>query len=360
MAAGFGTRLEPLTLAVPKPMVPIINKPMMHHNLELLRKHGINQVIANIHYHPEQIQNYFSDGSDFGVDLSYSYEEKLMGTAGGVWRMGRVVEKIEETFIVLSSDALTDINLRKLVEFHKSKKALVTIALCPKPNVEDFGIVEIDGDDRIINFKEKPKAHEVTSNLVNSGIYVFEPEILDLIPADKFYDFGKELFPKLVKEGAAIYGYKMVEYWSDVGCLNAYLSTNLDAMNGSVRLVMPGKKASSHVWVGKNCVISPSARFEGNVMIGDRCEIKSGVVIKDSVIGNTTVIGTETRIADSLIWSDSIVAGDTSISSSIIGNWCRVEESVIIEENCVISNRVQVRAGTHIKPGTLIKPREIL
>ena len=211
MAAGYGTRLEPLTLAVPKPMVPIVNFPTMQHNLELLKKYGFTDVTANIHYHPEQIENYFGDGAKFGVNLSYSFEEKLLGTAGGVKLMAETIAKIDGTFVVLSSDALTDINLHRLTEFHKQKKALVTVALCQVGDVREFGVVIQDETGRITGFQEKPAPEAALSSLANTGIYVFEPEILKLIP-DGPYDFGRQLFPQLVAEKAAIYGYKMVEY----------------------------------------------------------------------------------------------------------------------------------------------------
>jgi len=360
MAAGYGTRLEPLTFAIPKPMVPIVNKPTMQHNIELLRRHGIRRIVANIHYHPEQIVNYFSDGDDFGVDLSYSYEETLMGTAGGVFRMGKVVEKIDDTFLVLSSDALTDINLRALIEFHKSKKALATIALSSVDNVEQFGVVEVDKDSRILSFQEKPKASDSASNLANTGIYVFEPEILEMIPPDKFYDFGKELFPKLMAEKAAIYGYHMVEYWSDVGNLKAYIQANYDAMKGSVRLRVPGKKTSACVWLGKNCRVDPSVKFEGCVIIGDRCEVRAQAYIKDSVIGKMSVVGMGARLNGTIVWSDSFISKNSKIDKSVIGNWCFVGDGVEIGKNSVISNRCKIKKKSNLPENTLLKPSEVV
>lgn len=360
MAAGYGTRLEPLTLAVPKPMVPIVNKPTMLHNIELLKKYGIKRLVTNIHYHPEQIVNYFSDGGEFGVNLSYSYEEKLLGTAGGVKRMATIVEEVDDTFLVLSSDALTDINLKKIIEFHKSKKALATIALFPIEDVEHFGVVEIDKYNRILSFQEKPKAHEARSNLVNTGIYVFEPEILDFIPSDSFYDFGKELFPKLVRENRAVYGYEMIEYWSDVGNLNAYIQANYDAMEGKARIIISGKKASTCVWIGKNCEIDPSVKFEGCVIIGDRCEIRKNSYIKDSVVGNMSVIGMESEVIGSIVWSDSFLYKRSKIKNSVIGSWCHIDEGVEIKSNCIISNRCKICKETRVPEGTLVKPNEVL
>ena len=360
MAAGYGTRLEPLTLAVPKPMVPIANKPTMRHNIELLRKYGIRRIIANIHYHPEQIVNYFSDGSEFGVHLSYSYEEELMGTAGGVHRMGTLVEKMDDTFLVLSSDALTDINLRKFVDFHKKKNAIATIALSPVPDVENFGVVEIDNDKKILSFQEKPKQCEAKSNLVNTGIYIFEPEILDMIPSDTFYDFGKDLFPLLVEENKGIYGYEMLDYWSDVGNLSAYVQANYDAMEGKVRIIVPGKKTSACIWVGKNCKIDPTAKFEGCVIVGDRVEIRANSYVKDCVIGDMVVISSECEITKSVIWSDSFISRKAKINGSVIGNWCFIGEHVCLEEHSILSNRSKILKDTTLCSSAVLKPSEIL
>lgn len=360
MAAGLGTRLEPLTLAVPKPMVPIVGKPTMQHNLELLRKHGIRRATVNIHYHPEQVVNFFSDGDAFGMDLAYSYEEKLLGTAGGVLRMAEVAGGLDDTFVVLSSDALTDIDLRKLVAFHKKKGALATLALAPMQETEHFGVVDLDKDQRITAFFEKPKSGEAPSNLVNTGIYVFEPEILESIPQDRFFDFGKELFPRLAKEGAPLFGYKMIEYWSDVGNLKTYVKTNYDAMQGRVRIMVPGRKTSACVWIGKNCEIDPTVKFEGCVIVGDKCEIRKGAHLKDTVLGNMSVVSHNARLEGSIIWSDTFISQNAKIKGSVIGSWCRVGEGVTIEEDTVLSNRCAVLKGTHIFSNTHLKPNEVL
>ncbi|KAF0132954.1 MAG: Nucleotidyl transferase [Candidatus Saganbacteria bacterium] len=360
MAAGYGTRLEPLTLAVPKPMAPIINKPSMLLNLELLRRNGIREAAVNIHYHPEQITNYFKDGEPFGVKLTYSFEEKLLGTAGGVLQMAKLIGGIKETFVVLSSDALTDINLRNMVSFHKKKKALVTIGLSLVEDPSQFGVVICDENNKITAFIEKPGLKEAPSKLVNTGIYIFEPEILGMIPKDKFYDFGKELFPLLVSKGAQVFGYKMVEYWSDVGGIVPYLNANLDAMDGRVRLFMPGKKEAANFWIGKNCTIDKSAKFEGHVVIGDRVEIREGAYLKDTVVGDRCVLSSNAIVEESVIWSDSYISTRAKIKKSIIGNWCHIGEEVTIGNNSVISNRCQIRKRTVLAENTSLKPNEIL
>lgn len=233
MAAGVGTRLYPLTKDVPKPMVPIAGKPLMEHIINLLRNHGITQLVANLHYLPDEIQNYFGEGSEFGVNLKYTFEPDLMGTAGGVKNNQ---DFLDDTFIVVSGDALTDINLGAFMRFHKEKGAIATIALKPMEEVERFGVVITNAEGRIINFQEKPQKEEALSNLVNTGIYIFEPEIFNHIPPGEFYDFGKNLFPRLALEGASFCGYITEDYWCDVGSLESYSQAQKDVEQGKVKL----------------------------------------------------------------------------------------------------------------------------
>ncbi|MDI6732172.1 MAG: NDP-sugar synthase [Candidatus Margulisbacteria bacterium] len=359
MAAGYGTRLEPLTIAVPKPMVPIVNIPTMQHNIELLKAYGFDEIVANIHYHPEQIENYFGDGSAFGVNLAYSYEENLLGTAGGVLKMAREIAHIEETFVVLSSDALTDINLSRLAAYHKEKKALVTLALLEVADVSQFGVVVQDEDGKIIAFQEKPNPKEAQSHFVNTGVYVMEPEVLKMIPGAP-YDFGRQLFPQLIKNSAPIYGYKMVEYWSDVGNLEQYMRSSYDAMQGRVRIRIPGKKVGSCTFIGEREQIDSSARFEGSVIIGDRCLIGREVIIKDSIIGDKCVIADGVRIEGSVIWSDNMIGREAQVNKAIIGNWCTVGSKAKISEGAVVANRAIVSAGAIVPPKARLKPGEMV
>ncbi len=357
LAAGFGTRLEPLTLGVPKPMVAVVNKPIMQHNLELLKKYKFKDVIANIHYFPEQVENYFGDGSHFGVRLSYSFEKQLLGTAGGVKRMAEIRGDIDDTFLVLSSDALTDINLNHIVDFHKKKKSLATVALAGVEDTTQFGVVITDKDGRIKAFQEKPEKGKELSHLVNSGIYVFEPEILDMIPKGKFYDFGKQLFPLLVEKGDSIFGFPMIGYWSDVGSLSQYWRANIDALQGRLRINVPGKKLAAETWLGKRVKVDKTAKFEGSVLLGDRTQIEKNVKIKgESVIGDKCIIEDNADIKKSIIWSDVYIGRGVHIENSVIGNWCYIDDGVHIEEGCIIANRCRITKGSVIHAGTKLKP----
>ncbi|MCU0641630.1 MAG: NDP-sugar synthase [Candidatus Margulisbacteria bacterium] len=354
LAAGFGTRLEPLTLAVPKPMVPIVNLPTMQHNIELLKQHGFSEIVANIHYHPEQIENYFGDGHSFGVNIDYSYEETLLGTAGGVKKMAGIA-RVDETFLVLSSDALTSINLGRFLAYHREKKALATIALAKVPDVRGFGVVLQDQQGRVTGFQEKPEPAVALSDLANTGIYIFEPAILDLIP-DGFYDFGKQLFPRLVKEQAPLFGYQMVEYWNDVGGLDQYIRSNYDAMSGALKISIPGKKLASSTWVGERENIDRSARFEGSVIIGDRCRIGRDVYIKDSVIGDKCVIADGAAVTGSVIWSDVVVCEEAVVDGAVVGSFSHLGKKARIGAGTVIANRAVIRPGQEVPPQSRIRP----
>ena len=356
LAAGYGKRLEPLTKAVPKPMVPVANKPIMQYNIELLRRYGIKDITANIHYFPEQIENYFHDGSAFGVKLTYSYEEELLGTAGGVRRMSQLC-RVRDTFVVISSDVLTDVNLSKLIQFHKKKKALATIALTPVEDVTQFGVVVMNGEDRIIEFQEKPAKEEAKSDLVNTGIYVFEPEILKMIPEKGPYDFGHNVFPSLVKASAAFYGYKMIEYWNDVGGHEKLMSANHDVLQGRVRAEVSAKRVAGSTWLGRNTHVDRTAKFEGEIIVGDNSVIGAGVEIYGNVaIGDKCVIEDGTIISNSFIWSDTHVGRNCRLNKCIVGNWCGLEDGVKIEENVIIGNRCRIRQGSAVAASSRIDP----
>ena len=357
LAAGYGTRLEPLTLAVPKPMVPIVNLPTMQHNIELLKKHGCTELVTNLHYYPEQIENYFGDGHAFGVNIDYSFEDELLGTAGGVKKMAKIA-RVKETFIVLSSDALTSINLTRALEYHREKKALATIALARVNDVRDFGVVLHEQNGRITGFQEKPEPAVALSDLANTGIYIFEPELLEMIP-DGFYDFGKQLFPRLVQDAAPLFGYPMVEYWNDVGGLEKYIQSNYDAMSGALSINIPGKKVAASTWVGERESIDPGARFEGAVIIGDRCRIGRDVYIKDAVIGDKCVIDDGASVTGSVVWSDVVVSKGVVVEGAVIGSFSHIGKESRIAAGTVIANRAVIRPGQEVPPHSRVQPDSV-
>lgn len=322
MAAGVGSRLMPMTSDIPKPMIPVANRPLMENTVQLLSQHGIREIIANLHYHGDVIRNYFAEGGSRGVNLVYSPEEQLMGTAGGVRKCDWF---LDDTFVVISGDALTDIDLGKLLAEHQRRGALATIALKPVEDVEQFGVVVTDNDGRVVQFQEKPRPQEALSRTANTGIYIFEPEIFKLIPKNEFYDFGKQLFPYLVKIAAPFYGVSIGEYWCDVGNIKTYRQANADVICGQVKVPYTGELWSvdkqSSLLLGEGASLGRDVAIKGQVVIGPGCKIGAGA-----------------RIENSVIWNDTVVGQNTIIKDSVIGSVCMIGESVYVSPDSVIAS----------------------
>ncbi len=280
MAGGFGTRLRPLTNNLPKPMVPVANKPMMEYTVELLKKEGIEDIISLLFFHPEVIENYFGDGTDFGVKMSYIGAADDLGTAGSV---KNAIDSLNETFLVTSGDVMEDFALSSAIDFHKDRKALATMVLTRVENPLPFGIVLTDKEGKITRFLEKPGWGEVFSDTINTGIYILEPEVLNSIPSNTEFDFGKDLFPLLLQDKKPLYGYVADGYWRDVGNLREYLQVNLDILQGKIRVNIPGEKVMEKaVWVGKDSRVDFTANLRDPLVIGKSCRIGNGAKISNS------------------------------------------------------------------------------
>ena len=266
MAGGQGTRLRPLTSNQPKPMIPIVNTPCMEHIVMLLKNHGFTEIVVTLQFMPEEIQDYFGDGSDWGVNIGYSIEDAPAGTAGSVKLAEEHLEG--ERVLVISGDALTDCDLSGVLEFHENNGAEATMVLKSVENPLDFGIVITEEDGRISRFLEKPAWGQVFSDTVNTGIYVLEPTALAEIPSEGEYDFSKELFPKLLEAGRPLYGYVTEDYWEDIGNLEQYMRAQRDVLDGKMRGVRPpGTCLRENVYVGHRAQVDDE-ELEGPVVIG--------------------------------------------------------------------------------------------
>ncbi|MGE5553955.1 MAG: sugar phosphate nucleotidyltransferase [Betaproteobacteria bacterium] len=361
LAAGVGSRLDPLTANLPKPMVPIVNRPAMEHILALLAHHGVGEVVANLWYRPDSILDYFGDGRRFGMSLTYSREKELLGTAGGV---KRVAEFFSDTFLVIAGDALTDIDLTSFLAFHRERQALATIALRPVPDPRHFGVVVTDRTGRITGFQEKPEPHEALSLLANTGIYLFQREILDLIPTGEFYDFGKQLFPRLVEEGKPFYGYRMDGYWCDVGTLKQYRLAHQDVLQGAVRLYTPGvalPREDHPLVLGQGAKVSPQALIQGRVVVGDGARIAARArLLGDVVLGPGAVVGEGAVVEASVIWGDAVLERGCRVSQSVIGQGCRIEPGAMVGEGSILSDTCVVEAAAEVAAGSILRPGEVV
>jgi mannose-1-phosphate guanylyltransferase/phosphomannomutase len=350
MAGGFGTRLRPLTCNIPKPMVPLMNKPMMEHIVELLKKHGLTDLLASLFYQPEIISGYFGSGSAFGVSMHYVRADADYGTAGSV-RNGTY--EMHERIVVISGDVLTDFDLTAAIRYHEEKKAKATIVLTHAKNPLQFGVVITDEHSKITRFLEKPSWGEVFSDTINTGIYILEPEVLEMIPYRQEYDFGKDLFPLLLRQDAGLYGYIADGYWRDIGNLNEYQDAHMDALRGSVDVAIAGTK-EGNLWVGEGTRI-PDGGIEvrGTVVIGRNCTIGEHVALSDSVIGDNCVIGAGARIANSVIWNDVNVGHSADLTYDVIGTRCSIGESCVVAENAFVGDGCWI--GRHARLGANIK-----
>jgi mannose-1-phosphate guanylyltransferase/phosphomannomutase len=354
MAGGEGTRLRPLTSNQPKPMVPIVGKPCMEHIIELLRAHDFEDVIVTVAFLPQAIRSYFGDGEGLGVTIEYSVEESPLGTAGSV-RLAS--DRLDDTFLVISGDALCDIDLGALVAFHRERGAAVTIGLKSVDNPLEFGIVVTDEDGRVERFLEKPSWGQVFSDTINTGIYVLEPEVLRHVPTDRPYDFSKELFPLLLEMGRPIYGYVCHGYWQDIGNLDQYRQANFDALDGSVRLNLPGIRLRGNIWVGEGVEIDDLDDVEGPALIGSNAR-----VARDATIGAYSVLSTSVtvregaRIARSVLDASTHVGRSAVVEGAILGRSCDVRSHVRIHEGVAIGDNVTLGSQSVIMPGVRIYP----
>ncbi|MDX6387590.1 MAG: mannose-phosphate guanylyltransferase / phosphomannomutase [Gaiellaceae bacterium] len=354
MAGGEGTRLRPLTSNQPKPMVPVVGKPCMEHILELLRDHGLTDVIVTVAFLPQAIRSYFGDGETLGLQIGYSVEESPLGTAGSV---KLAANQLDETFLVISGDALCDVDLGKLIAFHKEKGAAVTIGLKSVENPLEFGIVVTDEEGRIERFFEKPSWSQVFSDTINTGIYVLEPEVLKHVPTDRPFDFSKELFPYLLEMGRPLYGYVMDGYWQDIGNLDQFRQANFDALEENVKLNIPGIRIRGNVWLGEGVEIGDLEQIEGPAYIGNYCRIAAGATVgAHSVLSNSVTLRERARTTRSVIDASSHIGRSSLIEGAILGRSCDIRAHVRVHEGVAIGDEVTIGAESVIMPGVRIYP----
>ena len=354
MAGGEGTRLRPLTSNAPKPMMPIANAPMMEHIVALLREHGFDEIVVTVAFLANHIRNYFGDGSELGVRMVYATEETPLGTAGSVLNAR---EQLDERFLVISGDVLTDIDLGAISRFHDERGAMATIGLTPVENPLEFGIVITREDGSIERFLEKPTWGQVFSDTINTGIFVLEPEIFDYIEPDRSVDFSSEVFPRLLEDGKPLYGAVVEGYWEDVGTLEAYVRAHKDVLDNRVEVEIPGFEISDGVFVGEGAEIHPEARIEGPVIIGDYCRVEG-----NARLGEYTVLGTNVRVragADlqrAVIHDNTYIGENVRLRGTTVGRSCdlrtgvRAEEGVVLGDECFVGEQAVLSAGVKVYP----------
>ena len=365
MAGGSGTRLRPLTCDLPKPMVPILNRPIAEHIINLLKRNQISEIIATLHYLPDVMRDYFQDGSEFGVEMTYAVEEdQPLGTAGCV---KNIAELLDGTFVVISGDSITDFDIKAAIEFHKQKNSKATLILARVPNPVEFGVVITDSQGRINRFLEKPSSSEIFSDTVNTGTYILEPQVLDYLPSNTESDFSKDLFPLLLEKQEPIYGYVGEGYWCDVGHLDAYREAQYDGLQSKVKIDFAYEQKKPGMWVGENTYIDPSAKIQTPVLIGSNCRIGARVNIEaGTVIGDNVAIGADSDLKRPIVWNGVAVGDEVSLSACAISRGSRIDRRAQILEGAVLGSlstvgeEAQISSGVRVWPGKKIEPGAIL
>lgn len=364
MAGGEGTRLRPLTSKQPKPMIPVVNRPMMEHVLAHLGRHGIDDVVVTVAYLANTLRNYFGDGSGLGVRMGYATEEVPLGTAGSVRNAS---DQLGDRFLVISGDVVTDIDLSALLDFHRSTGAMATIALKAVENPLEFGIVITDRDGAVRRFLEKPTWGQVFSDTVNTGIYVLEPSVLEFIPEGRPADFSGEVFPALLAAGKPVYGYVADGYWEDVGTLEAYVRVHQDILDGKVDLEIPGFRLEHGVWLGEGTELDPDALVEGPVVIGDYCQVGPRAHVSDhTVLGSNVRVGPETFVHRSVVHDGTFLGPAVHLRGCVLGRandlrqGASCEEGVVLGDECLVGSQAILSTGVKVYPEKTVEAGAIV
>ncbi|WP_207727107.1 sugar phosphate nucleotidyltransferase [Anaerosolibacter carboniphilus] len=356
MAGGKGTRLRPLTCGIPKPMVPILNKPVMEYSINLLKKYEISDIAVTMAYLPTVITDYFADGYKWGVHLNYFNEEIPLGTGGSV---KNAEDFLDDTFIVISGDALTDLDIKQAVKYHKMKKSKATLVLKKEPVPIEYGVVITDESGRIIRFLEKPSWGEVFSDTINTGIYILEPEVLNYYKKGDNFDFSKDLFPRLLKDNVPIFGYVTEDYWCDIGDVHSYKQTQFDILEGKVNLELDSIEIKKGIWIGEGSTVSSEVEIIPPVYIGKNCIIKNTKKIDAfTIIGNNCKIGKDTSLKRSILWKNTVIEDDAHCSGTTVCSNVVIKKGVNLYEDSVIGEGTVLSAGVIVKPDIKIWPHK--
>jgi mannose-1-phosphate guanylyltransferase len=358
LVGGEGTRLRPLTYSMPKTMVPILNRPFLEHMLKYMKHHNIDDVVLALCYMPDHIRDYFGDGSAYGIKLTYVVESSPLGTAGAI---KNVAQHLDDTFFVFNGDVFTDMNLTAMLETHRKKSAKATIALTPVDNPTIYGIVETDANGRVKRFVEKPKPEAVTTNMINAGTYILEPDLLHYIPANQNYMFETGLFPLLLEHGDPFYSFNSHGYWIDIGTPEKYMQVNTDLLSGNIAAGFPGSVRGKNVWAEEGCNIHPKANIEGPAVIGRNCVIEAKVHIKGPVvIGPNCHIGDHSLVEKSIVWHNVKIGKGAKLQKCIIADEVSIGEGCDIAAGCIIGSKVSMERNTILAHDTKVLPGENL
>ncbi len=355
LVGGEATRLRPLTLNVPKAMVPVLNMPFLQHVITYLKGHAVDEVVLAQGYLPQPMIDFFQDGRRFGTHLLHALETSPMGTGGAI---KNAEPYLKGRFLVLNGDIFTDLDITAMLKFHEERGALATIALTPVEDPTAYGLIETDRQGRVTRFLEKPRPEEVTTNLINAGTLILEERVLKDIPPGVKYSYERELFPKLLERGEAIYAYPSNAYWIDIGTPDKYLQLHQDLLMGRCKSALPSN--SENVFLGRNCSVDATAYLSGPLVMGDDCQVAARARLEGPlVLGSGNRVGENAAIKGSVVWNRSYFGPRALVEDSLVSSDCSIEEAVTLRKT-VLGARTTVTANSLLGPGSRIWPtREV-
>ncbi len=364
LVGGEGMRLRPLTCTTPKPMLSVLNRPFIEHVIRLLQSHGIDEIIISAGYLPAEFDKHLGDGRDFGVKITYAIEKTPLGTCGAV---KNIEDKLDSTFIVVNGDILTNLSIDQLLEYHRAKKSVATLTLTSVEDPTQYGLVNTDISGRVSSFLEKPSWDEVTTDLVNAGAYVLEPQILKYVPKGQNHSFERHLFPLLIEKGQNIVGFPSSAYWIDIGTPEKYLQAHRDILDGQVGIEFPGESYKKNVWIGKDTNIAADAVVFGPTVMGSNCQIASDTTIfSHCVLGNNCRIESGARLEGCIVFDDARIGAGAVVRDSIIGKGVQIGKKVRVDEKAILGDKTVIdednllRRGIKIWPNTRIRRNQIM
>ncbi|MFH1584119.1 MAG: NDP-sugar synthase [Actinomycetota bacterium] len=359
LVGGEGTRLRPITYQIPKPMIPLVGMPLIEFVIRNLKKYEIEDIILSTFYMPSIFSSHFGNGEKLGVNITYVTEDVPLGTCGAVKNAEKYLR--DEPFLVFNGDIITSLDFRELIKYHKQKEATVTITLTPVDDPTMYGLVPIDSNGRVLKFLEKPRWDEITTNLINAGTYVLEPEVLEFVPEGKNYSFERELFPLLLSKGENVFGFPSKSYWLDLGTSQKYLKAQGDILDRKIDFDFQFNQEKVGIWIGVNTEINKSSNMFPPLVIGENCKIKENVIVNNhSVILNNTEIGNGTKIKNSLIMDNCKIGSNCVINKSIIcsgvivGNNVHILNGTVIGSDCLIGDQNVLTNNIKLFPKTVL------
>lgn len=363
LVGGLGTRLRPLTCHTPKPMIPLVNQPFIEYLLERLRDQGIDEAILAVQYLADKFRESLGDGSRLGIKVHIMEEPEARGTAGAV---KNVEHMLDGPTFVFNGDVMTDLDLSAMLSYHQERGSKLTIALTPVEDPTSFGLVETTKDGHIQRFVEKPRSDEVTTNMINAGTYIIEPDIFRYVPPNEYYMFERGLFPVILQTGDPMYGYPSRAYWTDIGKPHTYLDVHHDILIGKVKYKFRGEQIAERVWLEDGADIHNSAQIVGPVVLGAEVVIQRGArIIGPTVIGSRCVVGPDVTIENSVLWSDNIIEEGARLHSCVIGHGnkigpnAQVTDRTVISDSCIVGSENRLERGIRLWPGTELQEKSV-